>query len=86
MASTTDLVLAYLARHGPSGCSDVGTVIATRKGRISAGTGGGDYAAQMLLGRLRKAGLVEDARGAGSTRWQLTNAGRERAHGRKDNK
>lgn len=37
--------------------------------------GGGDYAAQMLLGRLKKAGLVEYAPSEGSTRWRLSAKG-----------
>lgn len=43
-----------------------------------ANHGGGDYAAQMLLGRLRRRGLVRVLRGAGSSVWELTAAG-ERA-------
>jgi hypothetical protein len=37
--------------------------------------GGGDYAAQMLLGRMRKAGLVRTTRDPGSSRWELTTKG-----------
>lgn len=77
--NTTDRVLAFLMKHPESDCSDVGTVIDNRRGRISASTGGGDYAAQMLLGRLRKAGLVEHARSEGATRWRLTPRGIKRA-------
>ena len=53
-----------------------------RKGRVSAGTGGGDYAALMLLGRLRNRGLVagRTPSGEGSTRWYLTAAGMTRVH------
>ena len=40
--------------------------------------GGGDYAAQMLLGRLKKAGLVEYASSEGSTRWCLSTKGRDK--------
>ena len=39
--------------------------------------GGGDYAAQMLLGRMRRAGLVRTTRDPGSSRWELTLKGRE---------
>lgn len=73
--TTTLRVLGYLAKHGPSGCSDVGTVIDNRRGRVSAVQGGGDYAAQMLLGRMKKAGLVRQAASDGSTLWELTPAG-----------
>lgn len=77
-AHTTLRVLRYLCDHGPSGCSLVGTVIENRRnGRGGVSTnGGGDYAAQMLLGRMKKAGLVEHAPSDGSSLWQLTSAGR----------
>jgi len=59
-------------RDGVS-CFDVGEAIwPDRTGRIAASGGGGDYAAQMLLGRLKKAGLVEHAPSEGSTRWRLS--------------
>lgn len=47
-----------------------------RFGRGVSSNGGGDYAAQMLLGRLKKAGLVEYATSEGSTRWRLSTKGR----------
>jgi hypothetical protein len=47
-----------------------------RCGRGVSSNGGGDYAAQMLLGRLKKAGLVEYASSEGSTRWCLSTKGR----------
>ncbi len=34
--------------------------------------GGGDYAAQMLLGRMRKLGLVRTTHDPGASRWELT--------------
>lgn len=46
----------------------------TSKGFSSGG--GGDYAAQMLLGRLRRKGWAQVARGEGSSRWELTAAGK----------
>jgi len=48
-----------------------------RPGRGVSVNGGGDYAAQMLLGRLKKAGLVEYATSEGSTRWRLSTKGRD---------
>lgn len=39
--------------------------------------GGGDYAAQMLLGRLRAKGWAQVVRGEGSSCWELTMAGRK---------
>lgn len=79
--TTTDRVLAYLAKHPSSCAADVGTVIHNRRGRVSSANGGGDYAAQMLLGRMRKAGLVEPAPSNGATLWRLTTAGIKRARG-----
>jgi hypothetical protein len=81
--STTDRVLRYLSDRGPSGCADVGTAIKNRtgtRGGVSS-NGGGDYAAQMLLGRLKKAGLVEHAPSDGSSLWRLTAAGVRRVRG-----
>ena len=49
-----------------------------RFGRGVSSNGGGDYAAQMLLGRLKKAGLVEYATSEGSTRWCLSAKGRDK--------
>lgn len=74
--TTTQKAILYLHKHGPSNASDIGTVIDNRHGRISATTGGGDYAAQMLLGRMRKAALVRVSNYEGSTsRWELTITG-----------
>lgn len=55
-----------------------------RTGRVASASGGGDYAAQMLLGRLRKAGYVigvygdrcQDCGLTDATRWRITEAGR----------
>jgi hypothetical protein len=61
--------------HGVS-CFDVGNAVwpdrVIRGGRGVSVNGGGDYAAQMLLGRLKRAGLVEHAPSEGSSRWRLT--------------
>jgi hypothetical protein len=77
-------VLMYLfssgGRDGVS-CFDVGDAVwPDRTGRISANGGGGDYAAQMLLGRLTKAGLVEHAPSEGSSRWRLSHKGLNTVH------
>ena len=47
-----------------------------RTGRIAAHGGGGDYAAQMILGRLRKRGWAELAPSPGSSRWRCSVSGR----------
>lgn len=69
--------LAYLHKHGEADAGSIGAHLwPDRRGHIVAHQGGGDYAAQMLLGRLRKAGLVTTASGEGATRWVLTPSGR----------
>ena len=77
--TTSQKALLYLHKHGPSGCSNVGTVIDNRHGRISSVNGGGDYAAQMLLGRMREQGHVRVGNSDGSSLWELTSAGLELA-------
>ena len=69
------LCLQAADRYGAS-CYDVGHAAwPERAGRVASASGGGDYAAQMLLGRLKKAGLVEYAPSEGSTRWRLSQKG-----------
>jgi hypothetical protein len=76
--------LLYLyadAGHSGVSCFDVGGAVwPDRTSRIATGSGGGDYAAQMLLGRLKKAGLVEHAQSDGSTRWRLSQKGLRAVH------
>lgn len=50
-----------------------------RNGRVASVNGGGDYAMQMLLGRMRKRGLVRVLPGPGASRWTLTAAGTQLA-------
>lgn len=81
--SVRQAVLLFLyehaGRHGVT-ASEIGAAVwpdrVIRGGRGVSSNGGGDYAAQMLLGRLKKAGLVEYASslmpGAGTTRWRLS--------------
>ena len=63
-------------------CGEVGARVwperECRPGRGVSVNGGGDYAAQMLLGRLKKAGLVEYAPSEGSSRWRLSMKGRNK--------
>jgi len=77
--TTTQKVLLYLHKHGPSGCHAVGDVIDNRRGRMVSASGGGDYAAQMLLGRMRSKGYVRVCNADGSSLWELTSAGLELA-------
>lgn len=79
--------LMYLFSSGGSagvGCFDVGNAVwperVVRGGRGVSSNGGGDYAAQMLLGRLKKTGLVEYAPSTGSSRWRLSEKGLREVH------
>lgn len=79
--TATDRVLTYLFSHGPADCFSVGAAAFPDRDRVRvANGGGGDYAAQMFLGRLKKRGLVRLASSVGSSRWQLTAAGEKRVH------
>ena len=70
----------YLAANGPQPADLVGAAVwKVRKGRVTSSGGGGDYAAQMLLGRMKKAGLVRHAPSEGSTRWEVTELGMKEA-------
>lgn len=80
--------LLYLHKDGGRdgvSCFDVGNAVwpdrVIRGGRGVSVNGGGDYAAQMLLGRLKKAGLVEHAASEGSTRWCLSTKGLREVQG-----
>lgn len=68
--------IEYL-RRGPQTAGMVGTAVwgDSRRGRVVSASGGGDYAAQMLLGRLRKKGLVETTMAEGASQWRLTAKG-----------
>lgn len=72
------IVLASFGEHG-TGCSNFGAGYfrGERSGHVVANHGGGDYAAQMMLGRLRKQGLVRVANGPGSSTWELTWEGKK---------
>lgn len=79
--TTTGRALLLLARR-PMTAGELGNELwrtAMRRGRIASASGGGDYAAQMLLGRLRKAGLARTKYAgpgwAGCSVWELTEAG-----------
>ena len=82
MFTASQRALMYLYDHaGRDGvsCFAVGNAVwpgrTIRGGRGVSVNGGGDYAAQMLLGRLKKARLVEHARSEGSSRWRLSTDG-----------
>lgn len=71
----------YLAENGPQPADMVGAIVwkGKTRGKVTSSGGGGDYAAQMLIGRMKKAGLVRHARSEGSTLWEVTEAGRAEA-------
>lgn len=70
--------LVILNASGPMCAADLGGTLWAHKirGRTSSSGGGGDYAAQMLLGRLRKLGLAKTVRGDGASLWTITADGR----------
>jgi len=85
--TATQRALLCLHKGGYNGVSsgEVGEAVWPDRvihfGRGVSSNGGGDYAAQMLLGRLKKAGLVEYALSEGSTRWCLSTKGRREVRG-----
>lgn len=81
MGSQTYRALVILAGRGPMAAGDFGgdLWLGQKRGRTVSSNGGGDYAAQQFLGRLRKLGLVRTARETdawrGSSRWEITPEG-----------
>lgn len=79
-ASQRALLCLYDSGYSGISSGEVGSAVWPDRvitfGRGVSSNGGGDYAAQMLLGRLKKVGLVEYAPGEGSTRWRLSTKGR----------
>jgi hypothetical protein len=90
--TATQRALLCLHEGGYNGVSsgDVGVAVwperEIRFGRGVSSNGGGDYAAQMLLGRLKKQGLVEYAASDGSTRWRLSPTGLQKVRALRDPK
>jgi len=71
----TQLALECLEAK-PSAAWEVGQAVwPDGKCRIPS-TGGGHYAAQMLLGRMRKQGHVQTQHSEGSSVWEITTTGR----------
>ena len=89
-ATQRALLCLYDGGYKGVSCGEVGAGVwperECRPGRGVSVNGGGDYAAQMLLGRLKKAGLVEYAAGEGSTRWRLSTKGRDEVRALNDEK
>jgi hypothetical protein len=73
---TGDRALSLLAQHGSMTAGELGARLwPNRTGRGVSSNGGGDYAAQMLLGRLRSRNLVGTINSDGSSVWALTGSG-----------
>lgn len=81
--NTAGRALRFLAK-APATAGEVGSELwPQRTGRCGVSVnGGGDYPAQMLLGRLRKQGFVKTMHTEGSSIWCLTDAGRAYANQR----
>jgi hypothetical protein len=89
-ASQRALLCLYDGGYSGLASGEVGSAVwpdrVIRGGRGVSSNGGGDYAAQMLLGRLKKVGLVEYAPSEGSTRWRLSTKGRNEVGTLRDTK
>jgi hypothetical protein len=74
---TVDRALALLAHYGNMTAGELGARLwPGRRSRGVSSNGGGDYAAQMLLGRLRKRNFVGTIYGSGASVWAVTRDGR----------
>lgn len=70
--------LVILTGRGPMSADEFGTDLwaGRKRGKTSSNGGGGDYGAQMFLGRLKKLGFARTTHDPGSSRWEVTPAGR----------
>lgn len=76
MTPKTRMALELLRDKEPMSAGCFGAALwPKRGGPIIANHGGGDYAAQMFLGRLKSRGLVQYAPSKGSTLWELSAKG-----------
>jgi hypothetical protein len=69
-------LLVYLLEHGPSTAAEAGAEVYTIAGRPQRGSASAEFAASMLLGRMRKRGLVELAEHGDGQLWTLTDLAR----------
>lgn len=78
LTATQYAALKVLFEHGPVGATVFGAEFwrDRKRGRVISSCGGGDYAAQMFLGRLKRLGLARHAASDGSTLWELAPLGR----------
>lgn len=70
--------LVILTGRGPMSADDFGGDLwrDKKRGRTTSSGGGGDFGAQMFLGRLRRLGFAQTTHDPGSSRWEATGAGR----------
>ena len=75
--SMTFKALVILTREGQISADDFGASLwkDKKRGRVTSSGGGGDYGAQMFLGRLKKRGYARSAHTLGSSLWEATAAG-----------
>lgn len=80
VGSMTYRALVVLVGRGPISADMFGAYVwrGKKRGKTSSSGGGGDYGAQMFLGRLKKLGFARLARESfeGASRWEATEAGR----------
>lgn len=70
--------LVVLVGRGPLSADMFGAYVwrGKKRGKVSSSGGGGDYGAQMFLGRLKKQGFARTVEAVGSSRWEATENGR----------
>lgn len=79
VGSITYRALVVLVGRGPISADLFGAYVwrGKKRGKVVSSNGGGDYGAQMFLGRLRKRGFAQHHPSEGSSRWEATTAGRQ---------
>lgn len=70
--------LVILLGDGPMVAVDFGARLwgDRKRGKTTSMGGGGDFGAQMFLGRLRRLGFARTTHDPGSSRWEITAIGR----------
>lgn len=70
--------LVILTGRGPMSADDFGCDLwrDMKRGKTTSSGGGGDFGAQMFLGRLRRLGFAQTTHDPGSSRWEATSVGR----------
>jgi hypothetical protein len=78
IGSQTYNALVILTGRGPMSADMFGVELwrGKKRGKTTSMGGGGDYGAQMFLGRLKSLGYARTTHTEGSSRWEATPAGR----------